>query len=81
MTDTKRLREIVNESGLKYQFIAEKMGLSRFGLMKKIENETEFKTSEVEKLCEILHIDSVEERMEIFFAKTVENKATQEVMQ
>ena len=81
MTDTKRLREIVNESGLKYQFIAEKMGLSRFGLMKKIENETEFKTSEVEKLCEILHIDSVEERMEIFFAKTVENKTTQEVMQ
>ena len=72
MTDTLRLRERIKDSGLKYQYIADKMGLSRFGLMKKIENETEFKTSEVEKLCEILSIDSLDERMAIFFAKEVE---------
>ena len=29
-------------------------------------------TSEVEKLCEILHIESLEERQEIFFAKAVD---------
>jgi transcriptional regulator with XRE-family HTH domain len=76
VTNTLRLRERIKDSGLKYQYIADKMGLSRFGLMKKIENETEFKTSEVEKLCEILSIDSLDERMAIFFAKEVENKST-----
>lgn len=78
MTNAKLLREIVEKSGLKYKFIAEKMGLSRFGLMKKIDNENEFKASEIEKLCEILGIDSLEDREDIFFAKVVENESTDE---
>lgn len=78
MTNAKLLREIVEKSGLKYKFIAEKMGLSRFGLMKKIDNENEFKASEIEKLCEILGIDSLEDREDIFFAKEVEKESTDE---
>lgn len=78
MTNAKRLREIVEKSGLKYKFIAEKMGLSRFGLMKKIDNENEFKASEIERLCEILGINSLEDREDIFFAKEVENISTNE---
>lgn len=67
MTDTKLLRDKIKDSGLKYSFIAAKMGLSKQGFSKKIENDSEFKASEIQRLYEILNL-SVEERDEIFFA-------------
>lgn len=76
MTDTELLMEYIKNSGLKLIYIAECLGLSRFGLAKKINNETEFKASEIEKMCEILHIDSMEERKKIFFAKEVDKNST-----
>lgn len=76
MTDTVLLKQIIKDSGLKLQFIASKMGISRYTLTMKINNESEFSTSEVESLCEILKIDSVEDRMRIFFAKQVEQYST-----
>lgn len=76
MTNTELLMKYIDESGLKLYFIAEKMGLSRFGLAKKINNETEFKASEINMLCEILHIDSLEDRNRIFFAKEVDINST-----
>ena len=72
MTDTEKLMEYVKDSGLKLGFIAEKMGLSRFGLYKKINNESDFKAREIENLCELLHITSMSDRNRIFFAKTVD---------
>lgn len=72
MTDTEKLMEYVKDSGLKLGFIAEKMGLSRFGLYKKINNESDFKAREIETLCELLHITSMGDRNRIFFAKTVD---------
>lgn len=72
MTNVEMLQKRIKDSGYKVQFIAEKMGLSRAGLYKKINGQNEFMTSEVEKLCEILHIESLEERQEIFFAKAVD---------
>lgn len=76
MTDTELLMEWIKNSGLKLGFIAEKLGLTRFGLSKKINNITEFKASEIEKMCEILHIDSMEDRKRIFFAKEVDKEST-----
>ena len=76
MTDTVRLREIILNSGLKYKYIAERMGLTRYGLMKKINNQYDFKSSEIAMLCDILHIESLEDKEEIFFAHKVENKST-----
>ncbi len=49
MTDTKRLLRIIDNSGLKRVYIAEKLGIDRFSLYKKIRNETEFKASEDKK--------------------------------
>lgn len=72
MTNVELLQRKIKDSGYKVQFIAEKMGLSRAGLYKKLNGQNEFLTSEVESLCEILGIDSLEERQEIFFAKTVD---------
>lgn len=72
MTNTAALELKIKESGLKKYFIAEKLGLSPFGLAKKINNENEFFGSEIEKLCKILKIDSLEERHSIFFVDTVD---------
>lgn len=66
MTDTEKLLEIIDSSGLKYKYIAEKLGISYFSLNKKIKNITEFKASEVTKLCRLLNITSLEEKEDIF---------------
>lgn len=70
MTDTKKLKIIIKESGLKYDYIAKKLGLTYQGLKNKIENVRDFKVSEVVQLCIILNIS--ERKDEIFFAKSVD---------
>ena len=67
MTDTQASRAAINNRGLKNKYVAAQMGLSSYGLRKKIENDSEFKASEIMKLSEILDL-SVEEREAIFFA-------------
>lgn len=68
MTNTKLLNEKIVESGLKRKFIAEKLGLSTYGLQRKIENISEFKASEISALCDVLDIKTVTEKEKIFFA-------------
>lgn len=70
MIDSKKLNRKINASGMKRKYIAEKLGLSPYGLSKKISNENEFKVSEVEKICNILNM-TADEREDIFFAKDV----------
>lgn len=72
MTDTMMLREKISESGLKLQFIAEKLGISRYALSMKLDNRSEFKTSEVATLCELLGISCLEEKERIFFKSNVD---------
>lgn len=72
MTDTVMLRDCIAQSGLKMQFIAEKLGISRNALLKKIENETQFKSQEIQQMCEILSISSLEVKEQIFFASKVD---------
>lgn len=72
MTDTALLKAKIHNSGLKIGYLAEQMGLSRQGLYHKINDRNEFTTSEVQKLCELLNIDSLEERSKIFFATEVD---------
>lgn len=47
MTNTTLLRQKIDESGYKLQFLAEKCGLTYYGLMKKVNNETEFKRTQL----------------------------------
>jgi hypothetical protein len=73
MTNTELLEKAIQDSGLKKSYIAKAIGLkSAFGLAKKIKNETEFKASEIKSLCELLKIESLERRNEIFFATKVD---------
>lgn len=72
MTDTYRLKEIIDKSGYKRKFIADKLGITPFGLDKKINNVTEFKASEIDVLCSLLQIKTLVEKERIFFAKQVD---------
>lgn len=60
MTKTDVLREKIRQSGYKLAFIAEKCGLTYAGLLKKINNETEFKASEVAILRDLLNLTDAE---------------------
>ncbi len=54
MTDTKALREKSKQKGLKLKAVAEKLGITPYCLQRKINNENEFKVSEVDKLSSML---------------------------
>lgn len=69
MTDSLKLRAIILASGKTYKHLAECLGITPYCLSMKIENETEFKVSEVIKLSEELGITSLKQRESIFFKK------------
>lgn len=71
MTDSEALSKAIENSGLKLTFIANKLELSREGFYKKLNNQTEFKASEIVKLQYILNLSN-KERDKIFFTNKVE---------
>ena len=78
MTDSKLLSSVIAESGITIIAIARKMGISREAFYKKMNNETEFKASEISVMQKILNLSN-EKRDDIFFAKEVEWKSTKEM--
>ena len=66
VTNTNLLRQKITESGYKLQYVAEQLSLTYFGFMKKVNNETEFKASEISTLKNLLHLTD-EEANAIFF--------------
>ncbi len=67
MTDTELLREKIENSGYKLQFIAKSLGLTYQGLLNKINNRSEFRASEIQALYDLLGLTE-KERVAIFFA-------------
>ena len=70
LTDSAELRREIKERGLKYSFIAKELGLTPYGLQKKIDNLTEFKASEIDSFTKLLKLTN-KRRDEIFFASKV----------
>ena len=66
MTDSELLKNKIKESGVKMYHIADVLNISRYGLLKKINNESEFKVSEVLTMAKLLQLTR-EEREYIFF--------------
>jgi hypothetical protein len=66
------LEKIIADSGLKKSYIAKTIGITGYSLTKKIRNENEFKATEINALCNLLKIDSLELKDEIFFAFKVD---------
>ena len=71
MTDTKKINDVITNSGLKKTFIAKKINLSHQALYNKLNGKTEFTLSEITALCGLLNI-STKKRDEIFFANAVD---------
>ena len=71
MTDSKLLREKIEQSGYKLQFIAKKVGITYQGLLNKINNRSEFRATEIQALYDLLRLNE-SERMAIFFAENVD---------
>ncbi len=66
MIETELLKEKIEESGYRFNWIAKQLNLSPFGMRKKVNGENEFKVSEVKKISELLNLNE-KEREKIFF--------------
>lgn len=64
--NTQLLDEKIESSGLKVNFIIEKLGISANGFYKKKNGEIPFRTAEVYVLCDLLHISDNSEKAKIF---------------
>ena len=71
MTNTKLLRDIIAESGIKYKSLAKSVGITPYGLQKKIDNDNQFKAGEILTLSDELGL-TTRQRDGIFFARQVE---------
>ena len=70
MTNTELLEKKIDESGYKRSYLANAIGLkSRQALANKIKNESEFTATEINALCDLLKIESLEEKDSIFFTQ------------
>lgn len=72
MTDGNAVRKLISDKGLKLLYVAEMLGISRFSLSLKLNNDREFKTSEVAALCDLLEIKDLKQKEKLFFAKKVD---------
>lgn len=66
MTDSDSLRKEIKNSGYLYKFIASKLGITTYGLQRKIDNLSEFKASEIAILSQLLNLTE-SKRTAIFF--------------
>ena len=67
MTNIELLNEYIEKSGLKLQYIADQLFITRWALYQKLNNKSSFKQGEIKKLCELLNI-SPQECIKIFLS-------------
>lgn len=67
MTDSARLKELVENSGIKKSFIAKKMGISYQGYVKKENGRSQFLANEIAVLKDLLRLSN-KEVAEIFLS-------------
>lgn len=76
MVDTEKLKRLIDQSGFKHKFIAQKLAVDSSCFSRKINNKREFKSEEIKILCGLLKIDSRDEMLSIFFTDLVDLKST-----
>ena len=76
MTDILEFEIALKRVGFTKREIAKRLGLSEMGLYQKINNITEFKASEIDKLYDILNLKNLNEQQKIFFAHGTDCEST-----
>lgn len=71
MTDKEKLNDCIKKAGFKKSYIAKVLGVAPCTLSHKISNRRDFKASEIDTLCKLLGIETLEEKEAIFFAAKV----------
>lgn len=66
MINTQYLMDLIEKSGKKIGYLADKLGLSRAGFYKKIHGKSSFTEKEATILCEELGVTTLSERKKIF---------------
>lgn len=66
MTNTAKLKGKIVENGMTIHDVAKYIGISHAAMSQKINNHSEFKVSEIAKICSLLNID---DKDDIFFVK------------
>lgn len=69
MTNSEKLIQRIQQSGLKKSYIAKTLGIDPKTLKNKINGETEFKESEMNAMWKLLGITDPAEKIAIFFAQ------------
>ena len=69
VVNTEALTEILEKSGLKREYIAQRLGITRQTLTAKIAGDSEFSVSEVRALCDVLSIKKLRDIDQIFFMR------------
>lgn len=76
MTNSELLKAKIKQCGISKGHICKKLDLSYGSLKKKLDGVVDFRLGEVETICNVLNINTMEEKNDIFFASNVEKNST-----
>lgn len=66
MTNTVELKDAINVSGYKMDYLAKELGITRQAFSMKVNNQTSFKAEEMFRLAELLELGDIRKKA-IFF--------------
>ena len=72
MTNTVMLEDVIKASGITNRFIANQLGITEQAWRYKRKGQYQFTQSEIQKLCEVLHITKLTDKERIFFNQDVD---------
>lgn len=75
MTDVDELRKVLDASGYKLRFVAEKCGLTYQGFLPKMKGESEFTQTEILTLKDLLHLSNSQVQ-EIFLSPKIDETSS-----
>ena len=72
MTNSKKLKELLESRGVSFSLVAKKIGMTRQGLHKKFEDGSDFKAYQMIIIKDLLRMTD-EEARDIFFSSNVDS--------
>lgn len=73
MVNTNRLKGLIISAGFSQRSFAIEIGMNKDTFNLKLNNKSDFKTGEIEKICKILHIDKPSDKVDIFLFQPSQN--------